>query len=52
MQRGLWTERPPARTQGEKLKKQKDMEEKYKGEGGGIHGSGHGGSVKDGKFMG
>ena len=35
-----------------KLKKQKEMEAKYQGEGGGIHGSGHGGSVKDGQFMG
>ena len=35
-----------------KLKKQKEMEAKYQGEGGEIHGSGHGGSVKDGQFMG
>ena len=35
-----------------KLKKQKEMEVKYQGEGGEIHGSGHGGSVKDGQFMG
>ena len=34
------------------LKKQKEMEVKYQGEGGEIHGSGHGGSVKDGQFMG
>ena len=35
-----------------KLKKQKEMEAKYQGEGREIHGSGHGGSVKDGQFMG
>ena len=35
-----------------KQKKQKEMEATYQGEGGGIHGSGHGGSVKDGQFMG
>ena len=37
-----------------KLKKesQREMEAKYQGEGEETHGSGHGGSVKDGQFMG
>ena len=35
-----------------KLKKEKEVEAKYQGEGWGMHGSGHGGSVKDGQFMG
>ena len=35
-----------------KQKKEEDTEPRHQGEGGGKHGSEHGGSIKDGKFTG